>query len=220
MINEQITTAKTSLKVTLTDKATPEQAMKAVDSICGALRTAESSVERFRCLLGKVLVEIQDKGLFKPAFDSFEKWTQSIAEKHKLSRATIRESIMVARRLPNLTPEQAETIPMTSLALAARAVKPGETDEKAISNVLRMAATSPIAEFRNSLTTQGLLKARETEAGFTTLRVKVADRVAALFNKLSADQDPSQFLSVVLKAYQATLKANAVEKVMTAGRAA
>lgn len=197
-ISDIINVSAVKVKVLLSDKSTPIQAMSAVDGVCAALQRSEQSVERLRVLLGRVMAEVQDRKLFEPAYESFEQFTQAVAEKHRLSRTTIRESLLIARRLPGLTPEQAENIPLTNLTLAARMAK--DQKPRAIGGILKNAANMNVLEFRQkameTLHVDGNGakgdKDTHTRAKTVLLRLRVSEKVAKLWAGVVGTQDAGE----------------------------
>lgn len=166
-VTETVAAPALKLSVALSATSTHQQAMKAIDSLCGALHTQEVSIEHTRRVLGKTLAVVQDHRLYEPEFSSFEQFSVSIATRHRVSRATLRDSLFIARRLPDLTTEQAEAISMVNLSLVARAAKDAKPGD--VKMLLRDAARMPITEFRTSLQGRGLIASNE--ADIDTVRV-------------------------------------------------
>jgi hypothetical protein len=181
-----------AVKIAIYDHSTPQETSRAIDAVCAAMSRQEASAERLRVLLGRLLVHVQDQRLFEPEYSSFELFTQSVTERHRMSRATLREALMIARRLPGITPEQAEDIPMTSLALVARAAK--NADPRAVSGMLRHAANHSVAEVREH--TMGLVP--QKKQGGVIIRLMVTAAVAKRWKALAGDDAGAAFAALVM----------------------
>lgn len=183
------------LNIAINPDATPDQAMSAVDTVCDALSKWEASTERLRVLLGRLMAEVKDKKLYKPQFSTFEEFTQEIVKKHRLSRSTVRDSIMIVRRLPGLEPEDAEKMPLTNLTLAARAAK--NMEPKAVTGLLRSAARLSIVAFRDKVA--DLLPSKKVRPfGKISIRIVVGKGIAARWEMLTRDSDPAKIFAALV----------------------
>jgi len=171
------------LDVSLKEGITASDAMKVVDDICTRLQKAETSVEHTRLLLGRLLADVQDRELYRPDHASFEQFTLALAEKHRLSRPTLRNALMVARRLPELSVKEAESIPGTSLTLIARAAATAEPRQ--IKKLNAEAQGKTILEFRDGVMSRGLVgrPGRPHESARKTVTVKIPDVSRAIAGK-------------------------------------
>jgi hypothetical protein len=198
IISETMSIPSLKVRVSLSETSTNVEAMAAAADVCAALSQQDSSVEQLRFILGRVLSEIKDKRLFEPEHASFEQFTKVLALKHRLSRSTIQDSLMIARRLPDVRLEQVEDIPITNLTLVARAAK--NKQPRQINKLLRD-ARRPIAEFRENLERQGLIhrKPVNSETG-VVIRISVKPAVAKEWNAIVGDRDPGVVLAGLLHA--------------------
>lgn len=200
VVNDHIRLAAVDFTVSLGKGATHSQAMKAIDTVCSHLHRSEVSTEKLRMLLGRLAVVVSDNRLYEPEYTSFEQYTQAMIAKHHLSRATFRDAMMIARRLPNLTQAQAESVPMTSLTLVARAAKDAKPAQ--VDKLLKDAATLPPADLRNKVAAMGLIGGGPDSASSSPtmiIRFTVTREVGEQWSKLVADRDANQvFADAVL----------------------
>lgn len=198
-ISEVIALHGFNVKFNITTESTAEEATRAIDTVCAALNVADGSAERLRLAMGRLLAHVQDSKLYQGEFESFEAFTEAIMERHRISRGTLRDSLMVARRLPKLTGEQAEKIPMTSLTLVARAAK-AATPAK-MKTILRQAETMSPANLRQKLDNSGLISRRvvASQDGKVTLKVSVSKKTANQWERLIGDRDPSEVFAEIVR---------------------
>lgn len=206
-INGQLTIPAVKLSVSINSETATNKALKAVDLVCSALAKQEASAEYLRVLVGRMLVEVRDRNLYEDSHPSFEAYTLELADRHRLSRSTLRDSMMIVERLPMLKPETAEKISMTNLTLAARVSK-GMTPRE-IAGLLRSAASSNILEFREKIEEAGLAPPRKlpgtARSAFrkVTIRIEVSRSVADQWQALVGDQNPAKvFRSLLLEVAQ------------------
>jgi hypothetical protein len=184
------------VSVSVDSAATPEQIVGAVDAVCSALQRQESSVERLRVLLGRMMVEIKDRRMYWPAYRTFGAFERSVIERHRMSRTVIRDAIMVARRLPMLKPEAAEGIPITNITLAARAAKGMEAAD--VRGLLKSAARMNVVEFKAAVHEQGLVGKRGRRPGVVMVRIAVSRSLAARWTALVGDKSPAKVLAELM----------------------
>ena len=181
------------LDVSLKEGITPADAMKLVDDVCDRLYKAETSVEHTRWLLGRLLADVQDRRLYAPAHYSFEQFTLALAEKHRLSRPTLRNALMVARRLPELSVKEAESIPGTSLTLIARAAI--TADSRQIKKLIAEAQGKTILEFRDGVMNRGLVgrpgRPQESARKMVTVKIQVSRSLAGKWSVLVGERSPA-----------------------------
>jgi hypothetical protein len=195
-VSDSITLPILKLRVSIQTDATPEQAREAIDAVCGALSRQESSVEHLRILLGRMMAEVKDRRLYRPEFATFEAFTQDLMARYRLSRSTVRDAIMIVRRLPTLEPEAAEGIPLTNITLAARAAKGMEPRD--VKWLLKSAARMNVIEFRAKVEGDGLLPhvgRPAGKSGMVTLRLRVSKALAARWAALVEGRDAGKVLS-------------------------
>jgi hypothetical protein len=205
VVKDTFKQAAWQVRVDLSSSSTPSQAYDAVDSVCTALQRQEASAEYLRLLLGRVLVVIQDNRLYEPANASFEQYSRSVEAKYHVSRATIQNAILVARRLPNLSAHEAESIPMTSLTLAARAAK--DATPAQIHTILHDASKMQVEDFRESLERHGLIGVSRPEAVEGSVDTKdkvkvvlwISKDVAALWEKAVGEREASEVFESAIR---------------------
>lgn len=190
-----------NLSVALAAGTTHEQAMSVIDRVCSALNRQESSVMQLRIFLGKLMAAVQDRRLFAPAFNTFEEFIIAVANKHNLSRSTVRNSLMITRALPDLDPEKADKVPLTNLILVARVSK--GRDKKEIDSIMKAAAKSSVIDFREDMEEKRYVAKRGRPSGpprttgKITLHIVVAARVAKTFRDRAGD-DHGKYLAHLL----------------------
>ncbi len=210
IINEVITLHGFNVKLNITPGSTTAEAKRAIDTIGAALNTAEGSAERLRHAMGRLLNHVNTHELYKPEFDTFEAFTEEVVRRHRLSRATLRDAMMTAARLPKLTPEQAEKIPMTNLTLVARAAKVA-TPAK-IRTMLKEAETMSRADLKEDLERRGLIVRRNPAAsteGKVAIRVLVTKRTAAQWEKFVNGRDAAEVFADIVASVIPTVRRRA-----------
>ncbi len=191
-INEVIALHGFNIKVSINEDSTATEAHRAIDTICAALNVSEGSSERLRHALGKVLAHVKDHDLYKDDFADFEAFKEYVGNKHRLSRATLQDSLMVATQLPKLTGEQAEKIPITNLTLVARAAKNASLAK--VKSMLKKAETLTRPEMLKVV--EPLIRHRDPQAtDKVTLKIIVSKKIAVQWTKLVADQEPGDVLA-------------------------
>lgn len=202
-VKESVALKAVNLTVALTAGSTHATAMRVIDSVCGALHSQEVSIEHTRRVLGKTLAVIQDAKLFEPEFSSFEQFSQHLTVKHRISRATLRDTLFIARRLPDLTDAHVESIPMVSLSLVARAAKDAKPHD--VKMLLKDAERMPVNEFRTSVATRGLISSVESSIDSVTIKFNVSKAVGNKWFKLVGERDAT---TVFIDAVEALWKDN------------
>ena len=200
-INETISLNGFNVKVNITQKSTVAEATRAIDTVGAALSTAEGSAERLRFAMGRLLNHVRDYDLYKEQFETFEAFTEEVGKKHRLSRATLRDSMMIAERLPDLTSEQAEKIPMTNLTLVARAAKTA-TPAK-VRSILKNAETMTRADLKEKLEKQDLIIRRgapPVSESKATIRLIVSKHVAEQWERIRGDRDAGEVFAEIVAA--------------------
>lgn len=196
-ITDTVNAPALKVHISLGPKANSLQAMEAIDAICVALSRQEASAQHLRILLGRTLAAIQEKRLYEPDHATFEEFTLAVAEKHRLSRTTVRESLMIAKNLPMLDMRQAEEMPMLNIALAARAAKKASPRE--MPGIIKAATRTTVIEFRQKMEERGLIAHRGRPEGeksdTVTLHIKVKPAVADRWREIVANEDPGAVLA-------------------------
>ncbi len=183
-----------AVKIAITSSSTAAETTVAIDTVCTAMTRQEGSMQRLRVLLGRLLAEVKDRSLFEPQYAKFEDFKEAIGKKHRLSQATIAEALSVARQLPKLTLEQAEEIPMTNLALVARAAKTAEP--QAIRGLLRNAANDSVGKFKERIESMGLIR-HAHHKGVTIRIAGVSASVAKRWKAIAGDDPAGMFTELI-----------------------
>lgn len=193
-LHETITGQAFNIRVNLSSTSTHAQAMSAVDTICTSLQRQEASVEHLRVILGRALVIVSEYKLHEPQYASFEQYSRYVEEHYRLSRATIQNAMLVARRLPNVTAAQAEAIPMTALTLVARAAKDATPEH--VEELLERAQEVPFLQFQQELKDTGELptpaRGPQLPDGMVRLVFEVPVEVADHWKWLCGDRPQSE----------------------------
>lgn len=205
-VHETIRTTAIHFKIDLTAKSTHTQAMDAVGEVCNALHTQEQSAEYLRVCLGRVMACVNDNKLYEPTYASFEQFSRWVEDTHKLSRQTLQNAMLVARRLPTLDRASAESVPMTALTLVARAAKDATPAE--IKQLLSEAADKPLMEFRQSLEDQGFIPVRTATPidgdGKVAVTFRLSPLAAEQWKAMCAGRDQSEVFEQTIIAYAIT----------------
>ncbi len=199
-LSDAVTAPSLKLTVSLSPDATPQQALSAVDAVCAALQKQEVSVEHLRVLLGRLLAEIQDRQLYSPTYDTFEAFILSLSTRFRIKRSSAYESLMIVRRLPNLTPEDSQNVPLTNLSLVARAARTAQP--RTVTALLKEAKRLPVMEFREQMESRGLVGKRgrpTVKSSTVTLRIKVPRSLAAKWVAYVGEENPGSALAALMK---------------------
>lgn len=186
-IADEVKLPSFNMRITFNTEASPEQAMKTVGTVCEALARQDMSMQHLRLLLGRVLVQIQERQLFKPDYTSFNKFLQEAEKKTKTSRSILWECMSIAA-IPKIEPEEVEKMPYTNLRELARASKVVE-EPSLLTEIRRDAKKLSVVAYRKKLETAGLLAKRgrpdgRRRRGPVTLRITVPAAVARLWYEL------------------------------------
>lgn len=196
-VHEAVNLAALRVKVDLTPTSSHSQAMAAVETVCQAIDRQEASIEHLRLILGRVLIVIEGHKLYEPQFASFEQFSRKIEADHRLSRPTIQNAMLVARRLPNVTAAQVESIPMTSLTLVARAAK--DATPEVVEELLTEAEGKPAGKFAEALRERGILAPRPAQPtvpdGMVDVRFRVSQAIAEQWKKIVGSRNPDEVFS-------------------------
>lgn len=201
-VNGNLKLPTLNISVSLTADTTSVQAMHAVDTVCTAYSLQTRSLGYLRTLFGKLMVEIQNRELYKPEFRYFELYMDSLDEKYRLSRTVITNAMRLVRDVPGLSPEEAEDKPIVSLMLVARAAKQG-ADSRVVKKLLKEAGERTIDDFREMVEEQGLVGKRgrpeggARKSGPVTLRIVTSARTANKFRDRAGD-NPGKYLEQLL----------------------
>lgn len=193
---------KTNLIVSLTDDVTPAQAQSAVNQVCVALARHSNSVTYCRVVLGGLMLDVQDRQLFKPDFKSFQAYMRGLEEKHGLSRSVIQDAMLFSRTFPKVQPKEVEDAPIVNLTLAARAARNSEPKEAR--EILKDASRLSIVAYREKLVEkkyippQGRPDGGNKKTGNVNLLVNgVGAKIATLFRERGGD-NPGKYLAYLL----------------------
>lgn len=200
MVTNKLQFPASKVSVTLSDNASPKEVDEAFERVCTSLVRHETSAGVLRFLLGKMLQHVQDKNLYKPTYPSFEKFTAAISEKYRLSRASLRDSMMVVAALPTLTSEQAAEIPGGNLTTIAKAVK--NAPPEAIPELLTEASRKGLDEFRAAVTERGYLNPPATDGAkppVVAIRITVPQELMVAWEKFLAGRDPKVVFEEILR---------------------
>lgn len=176
----------------LSDLATPGQVLSAVDRIGTALMRAQEAEQKLRYLMGKAMLYVQEKKLWKDRHTSFEAWQVDLADRLRLSPRTIKKCTMLARNLPERDPSTLAHIPMTSLELTARVAR--QLEPREIAGLLRTAEKASVIEFKQLVEERGLL-GRAKRAGYVVLTLRVRPGVAKAVRAAIGEGDAGSWLT-------------------------
>ena len=200
-ISDEVRLPSFNFRVTFNTDANPEQALNTVRIVGEALARQDMSMQRLRLIMGQVLVQIQDRELFKPDYTSFERFIQDAVKKTKLTRSTLWECMDIAS-IPKLDPEDIEKMPYTNVVLLARAVKVVD-EPKMLTEIRRDAQKLSVVTYRKKLESAGFLPKRgrpdgRRRHGPVTLRITVPATVARIWYEL---EQPVEAFAEWIKSY-------------------
>lgn len=178
----------------LPDLATKSQVLTAVERVGQALASTEEATGKLRYLLGKAMIFVQEKELYKPEHERFEDWRLSLADRLHISRATVSKCPMLARSLPDTVDlDTIGEIPLTNIELVARVahgLKPAK-----INRLLESAKKSNVIEFKAKLEKDGLIRGGP-KSGLVSIVIKVKPAVAKAWKRIG---DADEFSEWVMK---------------------
>lgn len=101
--------------------ATLEQVERDLSHVITGYETLGAASERLKPLIGRMLLEIQNRELFKPHFEFFTDFIdERVCKQMGFKRSTAFEALKIARKFPSLTAEEYEKRGASRLLLAAK----------------------------------------------------------------------------------------------------
>lgn len=118
-----------AISVEIPGNATLDTVMPEIERVAGAMRTMTMAVERLKPVLGRMLLEIQTRKLYKARYPHFQKFLESEVLNGKLhiGRTTAFEALRIARAFPSLKTDEYARIGATRLLEASRFVSEART---------------------------------------------------------------------------------------------
>lgn len=152
---------------------------------CGVLQHFDHLGNAIKPIVGRILVLIQERGLYRPDYSTFEDFQRDKVERQfGMSRATLFKCKKVARAFPNLALSECQEIRSENLALAARFT---DHTERGHAKVLAAAKSHSVEGFRAWGVEQGFLESGDAEAG--RILIHTDQKIAKLWNLWIANED-------------------------------
>jgi len=135
-----------AITVDIPGNATLDTVMPEVERIAGAMRTMMQATEKLKPVLGRILLEIQTRKLYKARYPHFQKFLESeiLNGKLRIGRSTAFEAMRIARAFPSLNTDEYARIGATKLLEASHYVT--EARSPLYREVLNKFETMPTVE--------------------------------------------------------------------------
>lgn len=198
----KIPTAVMKYTVSMSPETTPESAMEYMEQVCAAVGVGENTLSRLHVLLGQMAYSVKKYGLYKPAYKKWGPYMEYLEGKHGLKKSSINNCIAAVQVL-QISPEEAEKIPVRNLVLATQAARNAEPRQ--LKQIKIDAANLQAPELRAKFTSKKLIVARGRpeggfrESGIVRLGIYVTTAFAQRFRKQAEAYDtPAKYLSYLV----------------------
>lgn len=201
----EMPSALNKFSVNMSGETDPQEAMKAVETVCTVFSKHQDNLSRTRVVMGQMIRGMKRFELYKPAFANYGEYLASLEEKFGIGLTALKDSVTIVERCPELTPEVAESIPVKSLSIATRAIMNAEPRQRA--QIMRDAVTQTTVVFRDKMEGKGFLPSLgrpsggSKSEGVVTLAIPaVSARSAKKFRTDAAanDRTPAKHLQYLM----------------------
>lgn len=207
-INEKIAANAIKISVEITDKTPDDKVLELLHSTCSEYIAQNSTLSRFQLVIGRVLVVVRERKLFKAQYKTFDRYMLAeVLDKYGISRATVFNGLAIAQTVPEITVEQATAIGIVKMQSVAKAVKrqiqaeaftKPDDKQKFIDKLTKLAPKHTAAEFRKQLETSGMLTPRRSPQRANTLIIRGTPELIEQFEAYVGDRDPAEALAELL----------------------
>lgn len=188
LMNEALGNVEISLNIP--DTASLSQVEETLAIAVDGHQRLIAAAERLKPFIGRILLHIKSRSLFKPGCNTWTEYKQSVSARYGISNTSLDESLQIAKAFPTMDPKEYIRVGASRLLQASRI-----TDETKANygEILNAAVQIPVAEFKDKVTQT--LQARRlgsaepgTDAGPTWVQVsirvlpEIRDRWQAIMN--------------------------------------
>lgn len=204
----------TEVSVSIPENATLAEVEKSLQlAITGYRRLSEAS-ERLKPIIGRILLTIQARNLFKPDYKNFTAFLMDrVVAGMGLGRSHAFDSLRIARAFPNMTTEEYSRYGASRLLLAAKLTDETKAGYK---DVLKDLAKQTVEEGRarvKELTPHG-------SASSYTISIRVTPEVKGEWVALmeSVDLTPGELFAQMMESVKTSIKGYTNKKPISDGR--
>lgn len=162
------------ISVVLSPDMEPDRIMESLETCCRGLEKFDTITSALKPIIGRMLLIIREKSLYKPEFDSFKKFlVERVRGTFGVSKSNLYESMAIVSAFPDLAVEQYKNIGSTNLLLAAKFTSQSNPDHK---KILGKAAELTTEQFRQWAEEKQYLEEGATEGA--TIVIKTSKKTA------------------------------------------
>lgn len=186
----------------------PDHELSAYLERCAtALVTALHGISAVKYLLGKILLAIYTRRDMYQSYGTFEQFLQqAVIERFNIARSEVYAAMRVARKWPDLSPEEVGKIGMTKmLVLCKFATQEHENWRKLLSE----ARNRNVVELKRWAENRGLLEKGEADVRFIKLPANVYEELQEVLKNpkvhaIVGTDDPSAILRAMIQEVRST----------------
>lgn len=206
IVNETIGARAFKLAVEVTDTTPDEQVTELLHSTCREFSTAGGTMARFQLVIGRLLVVIRDRKLFKANYKTFDRYMiAEVVDKYGISRATVWTGLQIAQAVPEISVEEATNLGVVKVRDIARAVRheeakfthPGDK-QKLLDKLVKQAPKLTVVEFRKQLESNNLLTPRTSPQRLNTIVLRGSPELVAQWETICGERDPIEVFQELL----------------------
>lgn len=205
-LKEVIGSAAFKLSLEVTDNTPDTKVTELLHTACTELVSHQGVGARFQLVIGRLLVVIRERKLFKTAHKTFDRYMVSeVIDKYGISRATVWTGLQIAQAVPEISVEDATRIGVVKVRDIARAVKHEQAQfthpsdkTKLITKLVAQAPKLTVPEFRKSLEQSNLLTPRTSPQRQNVIVVRGTPELVAQWETIVGDRDPAEVLAEIL----------------------
>lgn len=147
LMNEALGNVEISLNIP--DTASLSQVEETLAIAVDGHQRLIAAAERLKPFIGRILLHIKSRSLFKPGCNTWTEYKQSVSARYGISNTSLDESLQIAKAFPTMDPKEYIRVGASRLLQASRI-----TDETKANygEILNASVTIPVAEFKDKVT--------------------------------------------------------------------
>lgn len=225
-VQEAIASKAFKLSVEIMDNTPDEQVTELLHSTCNEFVNQNGTLARFQLVIGRILVVIRDRKLFKATHKTFDRYMLSeVIDKYGISRATVWTGLQIAQAVPEISVQDATAIGVVKVKDIARAIKhesakfahPSDK-QRLLDRLVKQAPKLSVVEFRKSLEAGNLLTPRTSPARVGMIVVRGTPELVAQWEAMVGERDPAEVLAEILSRRQPAAQRQAAHRGQAAGQ--
>lgn len=180
-------------------------------AISGYKRLSEAS-ERLKPIIGRILLTVQERKLFRPEFKNFTAYvTSKVCGDMGLGRSNAFDALRIARAFPSMTAEDYQKYGATRLLLATQLTSEAEPNCK---EILTSATRQTVDEFAAVVKAN---KQANSARVTSTVSVRVSPEVKTAWQEMleGSELTPGELLAEMITVYSNSLQARGGRRTVT-----